>query len=255
MTDDPRDRTSPRPRGEDGYTIIEVIVAMVMLVVGVLGMLGMIEGSLSSTSRTTAREQATNLAREIVERSREIPYAQTTKDAAPAALAAVLPEHPAVTGSSFVVRRRNIGYTATVTGCSIDDSADGAGVGDSSYCAKPTSYPGSPAVGTGFAVGVNILGIPVALAAGGSLLTTVCSALGTDNALVSQVGSSVASLLSPLAGNGAEILLCPAGFAGSVAYDATPDDLRRVRVRVDWSQGSKDFSLTQTTLLTTPQPA
>ncbi|HEV7804506.1 MAG TPA: hypothetical protein VGO80_01690 [Solirubrobacteraceae bacterium] len=255
MTDDPRGRTSPRPGAEDGYTIIEVIVAMVMLVVGVLGMLVMIQGSLASTSRTTAREQATNLAREIVERSREIPYAQTTKTAAPAALAAVLPEHPAVSGSSFVVRRRNIDYTATVTGCSIDDAADGAGVGDSTYCAKQTSYPGSPAVGTGFAAGANILGIPVGLAAGGSLLNTVCGALGIDSALANQVGATVSSLLSPLAGNGAEILLCPAGFAGSVAYDATPDDLRRVRVRVDWSQGSKDFSLTQTTLLTTPQPA
>ncbi|MDX6681174.1 MAG: hypothetical protein QOG94_1213 [Solirubrobacteraceae bacterium] len=228
---------------------------MVMLVVGVLGMLVMIQGSLASTSRTTAREQATNLARELVERSREIPYAQTTKSAAPAALAAVLPEHPAVSGSSFAVRRRNITYAVTVTGCSIDDAADGAGVGDGTYCASPTSYPGSPAVGSGFAAGANILGVPVSLAAGGSLLGTVCGALGSDSALAGLVGSTVASALGPLAGNGAEVLLCPAGFAGSVAYDATPDDLRRVRVRVAWTQGSQDFSLTQTTLLTTPQPA
>ena len=48
---------------------------MVVLLVGVLGTLTMIEGSLASTSRTTAREQATNLARDLVERSRQADYA------------------------------------------------------------------------------------------------------------------------------------------------------------------------------------
>ena len=39
-------------------TLVEVMAAMVILIVGVLGTLALVQGSLSSTSRTTAREQA-----------------------------------------------------------------------------------------------------------------------------------------------------------------------------------------------------
>ena len=192
MTDD-RHETSPPPSGrEGGYTIIEVIVAMVMLVVGVLGMLVMVEGSLSSTSRTTAREQATNLAREVVERSRQVPYSLTTTAAAPGALANVMPEHPTLSGSSFTVRRRNVDYTVTVSACSIDDPSDGAGVGTTNFCDNPANStgPGSPPVGTGLAVGLNVLGLPVSLAADGKLLTTVCNAVGTGNPVTAQAAAA-----------------------------------------------------------------
>ncbi|MEA2219611.1 MAG: hypothetical protein QOJ35_2237 [Solirubrobacteraceae bacterium] len=239
---------------DGGYTIIEVMVAAFMLVAGVLGMLIMIEGSLRSTSRTTAREQATNLARDLVERSRQIPYASTTTGAAPAALAAVLPETPSVTGSTFVVRRRNVDYAVTVSACSIDDPSDGAGVGDTTFCNAPSgsSGPANPAVGSGLAIGANVLGLPVTLAAGGSLVNTVCNAVGTNTAILNSVSSLGTSLLS-LAGNGAQVSLCPSAGAGSVAFDTRPDDLRRIRIRVSWTQGNNPTSsLTQTTLLSTP---
>ena len=69
MRENPRQPPSS-PSSEDGFTLAEVMVALAMLLIGVLALLVMIEGSLTSTSRTTAREQATNLARELVERSR-----------------------------------------------------------------------------------------------------------------------------------------------------------------------------------------
>lgn len=238
--------------GEAGYTIVEVMVAVVLLVIGVLAMLVMVEGSLSSTSRTTAREQATNLARELVERSRQIPYASTTTAAAPAALAASLPENPAVSGSSFVVQRRSVGYTVTVSACSIDDPSDGAGVGDATFCDAPSSStgPGDPSSGSGLAVGPNVLGLPVALAAGGSLINTVCSAVGTDTAIANEI-SSLATSLVGAQGKGAVISVCPAAGGGSVAFDTTPDDLRRIQVVVQWTRGESS-SLAQTTLLTSP---
>ncbi len=58
------------PSSEDGFTLAEVMVALTLLLIGVLALLVMIEGSLTSTGRTVAREQATNLARELIERSR-----------------------------------------------------------------------------------------------------------------------------------------------------------------------------------------
>jgi len=236
--------------GEAGFTIVEVLVAVVLLVIGVLAMLVMIQGSLSSTSRTTAREQATNLARELVERSREIPYASTTTGAAPAALAASLPENPVAGGASFVVQRRNVDYTVTVSACSIDDPADGAGVGDATFCDAPSNStgPGDPSRGSGLAIGPNVLGLPVTLAAGGSLIDTVCNAVGTDTAIANQI-SSLATSLVGAQGKGAVISVCPASIGGSVAFDTSPDDLRRIQVVVQWTRG-EDGSLAQTTLLT-----
>ena len=244
----------PARGGEAGFTMVEVMVAVVLLVSGVLAMMVMIEGSLSSTSRTTAREQATNLARELVERSREVPYASTTTTAAPAALAARLPETPAVSASSFTVERRNVEYSVTVSACSIDDPSDGAGVGDATFCDAPSgsSGPATAPTGSGLAVGPNILGLPVSLDVGGSLITTVCNAVGTDTAIANQLSSLATSLLGA-EGKGAVISICPGGGAGSVAFDATPDDLRRIAINVRWTpRAGDDTELTQTTLLTAP---
>jgi type IV pilus modification protein PilV len=245
--------SSPRLRGEDGFTMVEIMVAMVLLVIGVLAMLVIVEGGLTSTSRTTAREQATNLARDLVERSRQVPYASTTLTAAPAALAAALPEAPTVSGGTFTVRRRNIDYTVTVTACSIDSPADGAGVGNATFCDAPTNStgPGVPPSGSGLALGPNVLGIPVDLAVGGSLINTVCNALGTDTDILNAVTGTTSALLS-LAGNGATLSACASAPNGQIAFDTRPDDLRRIRIKVDWTQASKPYSLTQTTLLTTP---
>lgn len=237
---------------EGGFTIVEVMVAMIMLVGGVLALLALVENGLASTSRTTAREQGTNLARDLVERSRQVPYASTTTSLAPATLAAALPELPAVTGSTFVVNRRNVAYTVTVTACSIDDPADGAGVGDVTFCAAPSSTtgPGSPLVGSGLASGPNILGLPV-FPVGGSLINTVCNAVGTNSAILNTV-SSIGTNLLALQGDGAQLSICPNPSAGTIAFDTSPDDMRRIRLDVAWTRGGRTGSVSQTTVLTKP---
>jgi len=243
-----------RGRGEDGFTLVEVMVAIFMLVVGVLALLILVEGALSSTKRTTTREQGTNLAREVVERGRQVPYTQTTTPLAPAALAAALPETPSVSGSTFVVHRRKVDYTVTVSSCSIDDPSDGAGVGDATFCdaSSGTPGPGNPPSGSGLAIGPNVLGLPVTLAVGGSLVNTVCNIVGTNTAIANRISSLVTDLTS-LAGNGAQLSVCPGVGTGTIAFDTRPDDLRRVRVRVDWpSVHGPAGSVSQTTLLTTP---
>src|SRR4051794_28113508 len=200
--------------------MVEVMVALALLLVGVLALLVMIQGSLSSTSRTTAREQATNLARELVERSREVPYASTTTGRAAAAIAATLPESPTPISNSFEVRRRNVTYTVTVSACSIDSPSDGAGVGDATFCDAPSNStgPGSAPSGSGLAVGPNVLGLPVSLAVGGSLVNTICSAVGTNTAILNSVSSLGTSPLLSLIGNGAQLELCPDSSLGSIAF-------------------------------------
>jgi type IV pilus modification protein PilV len=246
-------RSARAGAGEAGFTIIEVMIAIVLLVVGVLGLLPLIETSMTSTNQTHAREQGTNLAREIIERSRLISYASTTTALAPAALAASLPEAPAASGSTFVVTRRNIAYTVKVSACSIDDPSDGAGVGDTTFCERPAAStgPGSAPTGSGLAISANVLGLPIPLAVGGSLVDAVCRAVGADSAVLDAVSSLGTNLLS-LAGNGAQLQACAGSGTGTIAFDTRPDDLRRIRVDVVWTQAGRAGSVSQTTLLTTP---
>ena len=240
---------------EDGFTIIEVMMAMVVLLVGVLGTVSLVETGLRSTSRTTAREQATNVARDLVERTRQADYTSMTMGLAPATLrATITSESPsALSGSTFTVTRRNVVYTVTVFACSIDDPTDGAGVGDATFCAAPsaTIHPGDPPPLQ--AAAHNVLGVDVLTiyaAAGGSLLTTVCNALGlplgTDT-ILGRLTSAISAV--------APISLCPAAAGGgNVKYDSQPDDLRRVRIDVSWNSGGAG-SVSQTTLLTNPVQA
>ncbi len=226
---------------DEGFTIIEVMVAMIILLVGVLAMTQFITTGLASTQRTTAREQGTNLARDLLERSRQVSYDKTILGLAPEALRAALPDAGALSGSSFTVRRRNVNYAVTVTACSIDDPSDGAGVGNATFCLPPSGTPGDPSTPPPPAAAVNVLGI--AVSAGGSLLNTVCSAVGNP-ALLSTLSSAV-STITPLSA-------CPSAPSGTVAFDNQPDDLRRVRVDLAWTERGRAESLTQSTLLTNP---
>jgi hypothetical protein len=141
------------------------------------------------------------------------------------------------------VARRDVDYTVTVFACSVDDPTDGAGQGDATFCAAPTGtvVPGTPPPGP--AAAVNVLGIPVTL--GGSLLNTVCNAVGTNTAILNALTAGV-SALAPLS-------LCAATASGTVQFDSQPEDLRRVRVGVAWNSGNSSGSVSQTTLLTNPQ--
>ncbi len=232
-------------------TMVEVMTAMVILIIGVLGTLVLVEGSMSSTSRTTAREQATSLARDLVERSRQVDYASLTYALAPATLRGTLPTSDAVgpltvtspTSSKFTVTRRNVTYTVDVFACSIDDPTDGAGAGDTTFCADPkasTNVPGAPE--PGLAIGVNVLGI-IPITVGGTALDTVCNAAGAGQ---------ITGMLSALVADVVPLSVCPtASGAGTVEFDSTPDDLRRIRIDVSWTRGSSG-SVRQTTLLTNP---
>ena len=240
MTDDARARVS----AQAGYTIIEVMAAMMIMLVGVLGTFVLIEGGLTSSNRTAAREQGTNLARDLVERTRQSVYADMTYAGAPAMLRGRLPASDVgpLSGSTFTVTRRHTAYSVTVFACSIDDPTDGAGAGDATFCATPDAinHPGSPT--PGLAAAVNVLGVPVTAA--GSLLDTVCQALGNDSTLLTRLNARI-SRVAPLS-------VCSALPGGTVAYDSYPDDLRRVRVDVSWTSAGTPNSVSQTTLLTNP---
>jgi hypothetical protein len=159
------------------------------------------------------------------------------------ALSAALPESSTATGTSFSVTRRNVTYDVTVTACSIDDPTDGAGAGNASFCDAP-SGAGAAGPGTRKVLGYNV-------AWNGDPITALCVAVTSSGAIGALVGNLSGNLLN-LAQGGAQV--APCSTAGqSVAYDASPDDLRRIRIHVSWERADVPGSVTQTTLLAAPR--
>jgi hypothetical protein len=111
----------------DGFTVVEVLVAAVVLMVGVLGALALIDRANATTVTTRSREAATNLARELVEGARGVPYGRLT----PAALDGEIQALPRLGDASpqpgWTIRRRGFTYTVTTQVCPFDDAADGGG--------------------------------------------------------------------------------------------------------------------------------
>ena len=142
--------------GADGFTIIEVLVAIILLVVGILGALIMINTANGTTLANQARTGGVNLAREVAEGSRAVgetvPYSKlSTGCTAPSSpanpcsqaslIVAALQAQPGLASGggpgTWTVEREGIDYSIGVSVCSMDDPGDGAGNhGDGGpYCA------------------------------------------------------------------------------------------------------------------------
>lgn len=139
----------PHIARENGFSLVEVMVAMTLLLVSVLGLMAMADSSASTTTQTRAREGAVSLAREVLEQAGGIPFAQVD----PTTLVSTLQQAPGLAntggaGSWSVTRRDANGaggfsYLLTATSCSMDDVADGYGARTgATFCA------GAPAAGT-----------------------------------------------------------------------------------------------------------
>jgi prepilin-type N-terminal cleavage/methylation domain-containing protein len=132
---------------QDGFTLVEVMVAIFLLLVGVLGAVSLIDRANAQTSTTKAREGATALARSVLEISRGVPYADLTS-------ARVLAELDA-RGAGFAdgdgataghqIESRGFVYTVSPTVCSMDDPKDSLGPHDGlgvTFCANSDAVAG-----------------------------------------------------------------------------------------------------------------
>lgn len=135
--------TRPNLRLSDqaGFTLIELLVAMVVLLIGISGTIAMLDHSNATTVSNRAREAGTALAREVVERSRSVPYTSITSAGLASQLQATvgLADSDAAT-PGWQVSRRGTAFTITVSSCSVDDPKDGVGPHDAaSWCPGGTS--------------------------------------------------------------------------------------------------------------------
>src|SRR6266576_1322052 len=123
-----------RGRGQGGFTLVEVMVAMALLLTAVLGLMSMTDSAARTTTDTKAREGAISLEREILEDAGGIAYSQLS----PTTLVPTLQALPGLASQSgpgtWTLTRRDTsiagtGFTYTVDAkvCSIDDVSDSYG--------------------------------------------------------------------------------------------------------------------------------
>ena len=152
-----------QPGGTDGFTIVEVLVAIILLVVGILGALIMINSANGTTLANQVRTGGVNLAREVAEGSRAVGDTVTyskisTGCAAPSSpanpcsqsslIVAALKAQPGLASvggpGTWTVRREGIDYSIKVSVCSMDDPGDGSGNHGSGGPTVPTWLRGDP---------------------------------------------------------------------------------------------------------------
>jgi prepilin-type N-terminal cleavage/methylation domain-containing protein len=125
-------------RAQGGFTLIETMIAALVLAVGIAGFFSTLDTSVHAEANSRAREGATNLAREVLEDARTIPYAQL-------APTDIVPELQTMAGLAstsspgWTIERRHFTYTVSVSECSIDDPKDGYGKHDSTFCSFSSS--------------------------------------------------------------------------------------------------------------------
>lgn len=125
-----------RLRPESGFTIIEVMVAVMLLLLGVLGSVKLVDQAQQGTTETRGREGATNIARQLIDNARNMPY-DSLRGTGPAdpltAAYAALPGLADADGSTstYELLRRGTMYTVAATACIVDDPKDGTRSDDS----------------------------------------------------------------------------------------------------------------------------
>jgi prepilin-type N-terminal cleavage/methylation domain-containing protein len=105
---------------DEGFTLIEILVASFVLVVGLLGVLGLLNGALRTTSVNIERVGATNIARELVERTRGLDY----DDMSGGLVKTRLQAQGLGSGTPWTIERRGVTYTISSSSCTYDDPAD-----------------------------------------------------------------------------------------------------------------------------------
>jgi prepilin-type N-terminal cleavage/methylation domain-containing protein len=219
---------------QDGFTLVEVMVASVITLVGMVGTATMVDHAASGSTSTRAREGAVNLQRELVEAARSVPY----EALAGTGLVARVQVKPALgdggLGAGWTIRRRGVTYTVSMGACAVDDPRDGVGSHQAGvFCA-------SGANGTTAQECRDLLGVSGLIQ--GSLGAVTAGVAVGDCGLDVDLDGAVDGLVSLSA------TVC-GGTCGGGPTDTAPADYKRVVVLVRWDRGDGSrWSLQSTTL-------
>jgi Tfp pilus assembly protein PilV len=222
---------------QQGFALVEVLIAAALLLVGMTGILTLVDTAASTTTTTRTREAATALQRELVEGARSVPYEQMT----PNALAGLVSRRPglsdnSISGSGWTVNRRNALYTVSMGVCSVDDPRDGIGSHDAGVFCRSGSTTSTAACST-------------FLDAGAGVAATGVTGTGTVTAGDCGIDADLDGVVDGLAEATASV--CLLGSCAS-AVDTAPADYKRVVSLVRWAGGRWNL---QTTTVNSPGTA
>ena len=113
-------------RGEQGFTIIEALMAAFILAVGVGATMSLFVTANTTTNKTRDREAAVALTRELIEAARGVPYDRLSTETLRAELSRQ-PGLDGVSGGEYLIARRGALFRVEGTACVMDDVNDGAG--------------------------------------------------------------------------------------------------------------------------------
>ena len=108
-----------RGGGEDGLTVVEVIVAGMILVVGSLGVLGMVDASTRNTFRVEQSQTVANLLQREMEEIKELPYDEIALTTQPSQVSDEDDPNSRVAGTAFYTNRNGTGLKPLVAGGSV----------------------------------------------------------------------------------------------------------------------------------------
>lgn len=106
-------------RGEDGLTVVEVVVAGMILVVGSLGVLGMVDVATRNTFRVEQSQLVSNVLQRELEEIRELPYDDVGLSALPAHESGENTPNSRVSGTAFYTKRNGTQLRTMVSGGSL----------------------------------------------------------------------------------------------------------------------------------------
>jgi prepilin-type N-terminal cleavage/methylation domain-containing protein len=217
-------------RGEDGFTIIEVMVASVILLVGMMGVLGIVVQSDGVSASNRAREQGIGLQREIIEAARAIPYDGLSQNALVGKIKATSGlTDSAMLATGWTYTRRNVKYAVSIGTCVVDDPSDGTGPHESAgYCVNGTGS-------TTPAQCATYLGSTGSIAGNG----TASGAAAADCGIDTNFDGAIDGLADTSGG----------ACTNCSGADANPNDYKRIVVLVRWDKGlGRRYALQSTTV-------
>jgi hypothetical protein len=106
-------------RGEEGLTVVEVVVAGMILVVGSLGVLGMVDTATRNTFRAEQSQTLNNVLQREMERIRELPYEDLALATLPAHESGENNPNSRISGTAFYSKRNETGLKPMVSGGAI----------------------------------------------------------------------------------------------------------------------------------------
>lgn len=214
---------------EDGFTIIEVMVAAAVLLVGLVGVLGIVSNSDAVSASNRAREQGIALQREVIEAARSIPYDQLSQATIVAKIRATAGlTDSTMTPAGWTYQRRNVDYRVAVGTCAVDDPTDSTGPHETTgYCLN----------GTGATTAAQCLSY---LGRSGDI-AGIGTAVG-DCGIDTNRDGNVDGLTSAAGGS----------CTNCSGTDTNPNDYKRIVVLVRWNKGFGTRYALQSTIVPNP---